>query len=97
MSNDTLDWDFYPVGDEIPPGNELCPKCSGQRIVSCHCGGDLCVCDNQGERDCPLCYGEGDVKKERAQKYLSHEREMHAAFQKAWTDSETKGKRVKPA
>ena len=32
-----------------------CPRCMGNRTVDCHCGGDLCVCENYGERDCPTC------------------------------------------
>ena len=38
-----------------------CPRCSGWGHINCYCGGDLCVCENYGEKDCPLCHGEGDV------------------------------------
>ena len=26
-----------------------CPRCDGSGTVPCYCGGDLCVCDNNGE------------------------------------------------
>ena len=74
---------------EGPP----CPKCDGFRIVSCHCGGDLCVCDNNGEKDCPLCYGEGVASTARAEKHLKHQREMHAVMQKVWAEDAAKQKK----
>ena len=35
--------------------DEWCETCHGTGIVSCHCGGDLCVCRNHGEMPCPSC------------------------------------------
>jgi hypothetical protein len=32
-----------------------CDTCGNLGIIDCHCGGDLCVCENQGEIDCPDC------------------------------------------
>lgn len=61
-----------------------CPRCMGDRTVDCHCGGDLCVCDNYGERDCPLCHGEGAVSEEREQQYLEGRRQMAEAMQRVW-------------
>jgi hypothetical protein len=62
----------------------LCPRCDGLQTVSCHCGGDLCFCENNGEKDCPFCGGEfggrGYVSEERADAYLKREREMMQAF-----------------
>lgn len=29
--------------------------CSGLGVLTCHCGGDLCVCHNHGEVDCYGC------------------------------------------
>lgn len=29
----------------------ICPHCMGLGTVECRCGGDLCVCDNYGDRD----------------------------------------------
>lgn len=30
-------------------------RCGGMGIVDCRCGGDLCVCHNHGEVECPGC------------------------------------------
>lgn len=38
------------------PG-EYCHRCSNTGEVNCHCGGDLCVCENYGEMICPRCDG----------------------------------------
>lgn len=38
---------------------EQCSFCDGDGCVNCYCGGDLCVCENYGERVCPKCHGEG--------------------------------------
>ncbi|HRE42774.1 MAG TPA: hypothetical protein PKY87_02260 [Terricaulis sp.] len=38
------------------PG-EYCHCCNNDGVVNCYCGGDLCVCENYGEMDCPRCYG----------------------------------------
>lgn len=57
-----------------------CPRCQGDGTVDCHCGGDLCVCLNYGERDCPACYGEGEVSEERHARYLENQRQAHAAM-----------------
>lgn len=38
-------------GDEEP----LCAACGGVGSFDCHCGGDLCVCDCNGERPCWEC------------------------------------------
>jgi hypothetical protein len=39
-------------------------RCGGSRTLHCFCGGDLCVCGNQGEVECPGCpdcnYGDFD-------------------------------------
>lgn len=37
--------------DERP----YCDRCSNTGYIACHCGGDLCVCMNQGEMPCPKC------------------------------------------
>lgn len=29
--------------------------CGGDRVLYCYCGGDLCVCHNHGEVECPGC------------------------------------------
>ena len=39
------------------PG-EYCDRCQNTGTVDCHCGGDLCVCENYGEKECPCCHGE---------------------------------------
>lgn len=35
--------------------DEWCDTCQNLGIVDCHCGGDLCVCLNYGEKPCPDC------------------------------------------
>lgn len=52
-----------------------CPRCSGWGEIDCHCGGDLCVCENYGSAPCPLCYGEGVVSEVLHDQYLDHQRE----------------------
>jgi hypothetical protein len=34
-----------------------CATCNNTGFIDCHCGGDLCVCDNNGEEPCPACDG----------------------------------------
>lgn len=31
------------------------PPCGGSGTLHCYCGGDLCVCHNHGEAECPGC------------------------------------------
>lgn len=83
---DDYDYEDY---DEGP----VCPRCDGRGTVSCHCGGDLCFCENQGEKDCPLCWGEGYVSQDKADKYLEQEREMMAVMRKAWEEAEAAEKK----
>lgn len=33
----------------------LSQRCDGAGTLSCHCGGDLCVCHNHDEVECPGC------------------------------------------
>lgn len=51
---------FYDYCDGPRDGYVLCPRCDGHQTVNCHCGGDLCVCENYGEKPCPFCGGEYD-------------------------------------
>lgn len=32
-----------------------CDTCHNTGMIDCHCGGDLCVCRNNGELPCPHC------------------------------------------
>lgn len=79
--------DDFDYRDDIPEGHVLCPRCDGHQTVSCHCGGDLCVCENYGEEACPMCGGEyggeGYVPKERAERYWARQAEFAAAFKAA--------------
>lgn len=61
----------------------LCPRCSGFGTIDCHCGGDLCVCENYGERDCPLCYGEGEVSDAVRDRYQAATAENDRLFAEA--------------
>ena len=89
MSRDTIE--FYDDEPDLPDGHVLCPRCNGQRVVNCHCGGDLCVCENCGEKPCPLCGGEyggeGYVEKAKADAYMARQAEYAAAFRDSLTKS----------
>lgn len=76
----TDDHDIYP--DEYDEGC-TCPKCDGWGDIDCHCGGDLCVCTNYGERTCPVCDGDGTVTEARYERYQATQREWWAAYQAA--------------
>lgn len=65
-------------------GSVICPRCMGDRTVDCHCGGDLCICENYGERDCPTCDGEGVVSTERDEQYAESRRQAHAAMKRVF-------------
>lgn len=73
------DFDCHDCDDQ----SVMCPKCSGDGTVICHCGGDLCVCENFGDAPCPLCHEEGVVSTELAEKFLAARRRAWEAFQKA--------------
>jgi len=42
-----------------------CPRCMGDGYVICHCAGDLCLCENQGDAPCPVCLGEGETRESK--------------------------------
>lgn len=41
--------------EELFDDDFLDDGCSGTGMLQCYCGGDLCVCHNHGETDCPGC------------------------------------------
>lgn len=41
--------------DDDDDGEGYCFTCNNTGIVDCECGGDLCVCLNNGEIPCPEC------------------------------------------
>jgi hypothetical protein len=45
--------------DRLPEGALWCDRCQGMGTAICHCGGDQCYCENNGEMECPRCHGEG--------------------------------------
>lgn len=65
-----------------------CPRCQGDGFVNCHCGGDLCVCENYGDAPCPVCHGEGEVTAERYDEYLKARAEAWKAFREAEVGAE---------
>lgn len=75
--------DYDDDRDGIP-----CPRCYGDGTVDCHCGGDLCVCENYGERDCPTCYGEGEVSESLHARYRESERAAYETMQRVWAEVE---------
>jgi hypothetical protein len=42
---------YWPDDDD----DAWCPTCQNTGYLDCHCGGDLCVCENRGEYPCPDC------------------------------------------
>lgn len=38
-----------------------CDHCNNTGSIDCYCGGDLCICDNNGEKPCPHCEGDGTL------------------------------------
>lgn len=75
--------DFY----DYEPDGIPCPRCQGDGTVDCHCGGDLCVCENYGERDCPICHGEGEVSEEREATYFENQRAAFEAMRRVFKDT----------
>jgi len=47
--------DEYEYDDFDDRDDEWCDTCQGTRVVECLCGGDLCICENHGEKPCPSC------------------------------------------
>lgn len=46
-----------PVGKRLTlPG--WCSTCQNTGWVNCYCGGDNCICENNGEYPCPECDGD---------------------------------------
>jgi hypothetical protein len=41
--------------EELFNNSFLDATCGGSGTLHCYCGGDLCVCHNHGEQDCPGC------------------------------------------
>lgn len=39
------------------PKGFWCDGCQNTGYVDCYCGGDLCICENNGEMLCPVCDG----------------------------------------
>lgn len=60
-----------------------CPRCSGYGEIDCHCGGDICVCENYGKATCPLCHGECEVSETRYHRYFEIQRENARIFAEA--------------
>jgi hypothetical protein len=69
------DWD-----DDFPEDWPPCPHCNGTGEVTCHCGGDLCICENYGDAPCPVCQGTGSVSGTVYENYLKRQAEAHAVL-----------------
>lgn len=74
--------------DYLSDDDCTCPRCSGWGHIDCHCGGDLCVCDNYGEADCPLCCGDGQISTARYDAYQAAQRKWWAEYQAVMTRRE---------
>ncbi len=56
MSANECDLDDYEWEDyEDDAGDEWCDHCGNLGVIDCFCGGDICVCRNRGEIECPHC------------------------------------------
>lgn len=56
-------WLTHQNGDRIWHAAPERNRCGGHGWIRCYCGGDLCVCGNQGEIECygcPDCEGDDD-------------------------------------
>lgn len=75
IQDDEPDFDDYL---DLPS----CPHCMGSGEVPCHCGGDMCLCDYQGDATCYVCEGEGEgeVSKERYDRYMENQRKNAEAM-----------------
>jgi hypothetical protein len=49
---ESYDEDDY---DEYGDDDAYCETCGNLGTILCECGGDLCVCLNNGEMPCPEC------------------------------------------
>ena len=74
----------FTADDYMGDDDVACPRCSGWGHVNCHCGGDLCVCDNYGEADCPLCFGDGQISQARYDQYQAEQQQHLAAMRRAF-------------
>lgn len=72
--------DFDDFDDDFP----ACPHCQGDGYVTCGCAGDLCLCDNDGEAACPVCWGEGEVSEERYERYMENLRKNNELMRSIW-------------
>jgi hypothetical protein len=88
------DYDHFMGYDEPDDGEEICPRCMGSCTVDCHCGGDLCLCENQGDAPCPTCHGEGFVSHERAERYFERQREFAAVWERIMNQAATSGENI---
>lgn len=52
MDLEEFDWDDFCPEDDEP----FCDGCQNTGLVKCECGGDLCICENNGEAPCPKCH-----------------------------------------
>lgn len=62
--------------DDYPP----CPHCHATGEVNCHCGGDLCICENYGDAPCPVCQGQQTVSGAVYESYFKKAKENRAAL-----------------
>lgn len=83
------DYDDFYDDEEWPEGAELCDRCGGMGIANCYCGGDLCICENYGEMECPLCDGEGHWVPTEA--YKKSRAEYAEMMRRIWAEDAAQG------
>lgn len=53
--SDRIDAEASYYDDDYDDRDDYCEHCQNTGELDCHCGGDLCVCDNNGTFMCPHC------------------------------------------
>ena len=76
------DDEYFP--EDMDDGMVWCDRCQGAGIVSRDWG----TFGGPDERDCPVCYGEGQITKEHAEKRGATHEEMREILAKALKESE---------
>lgn len=50
-----VDPEWSPADEDDDDERPFCFTCQNTGWINCYCGGDLCVCENNGEFPCPKC------------------------------------------
>ncbi len=56
FSEISVEDDFDEFDEDFDDSEEWCGTCNNMGYIDCDCGGDICVCENNGELPCPDCF-----------------------------------------